>query len=159
MSFSRPLTGSKRLHDADALCVRIAAMDLLSRREHSQNELLFKLQNKGADAHIARQVVDRLAEQNLQSDLRFAEMLVNSCVFKGRGPLRLQQDMEQHGIQPSLFEPVLEEHQVDWQALAQRVYEKKYGDSAVDGYNERAKRMRFLQGRGFSTSQITSVVR
>ena len=159
MSFVRSLTGSKRLQDADALCVRIAAMDMLSRREHSQYELVFKLIDKGADEHVAQQAVCKLAEQNLQSDKRFAEMLVNSHVFKGRGPLRLEQDMEQHGIAASLFLPILDELQVDWQALALQVYEKKYGDSCVDGYNERAKRMRFLQGRGFSTSQITSVVR
>lgn len=159
MSFARSLTGSQRLKDADALCVRIAAMDMLSRREHSQCELVFKLQDKGADELLAEQVVWELAEQNLQSNQRFAEMLVNSHVYKGRGPLRLQQDMQQHGIEESIFEPVLSDLRVDWQTLALQVYEKKYGDSCVDDYNERAKRMRFLQGRGFSTDQIESAIR
>lgn len=159
MSFAKSLTGTKRLQDADALCVRIAAMNMLSRREHSQLELVFKLVDKGADESVAEQVVQELAQQNLQSDQRFTEMLVNSHIYKGRGPLRLQQDVQQHGVAEDLFQPVLDDLQVDWQALVQQVYEKKYGDSCVDGYNERAKRMRFLQGRGFSTSQIESVVR
>lgn len=147
------------MQGADALCVRTAAMDILSRREHSKSELLFKLLDKGADEVLAEQVVQKLAEQNLQSNQRFAEMRVHSHIYKGRGPLRLQQDMQQHGIAESIFEPVLHELQVDWQSLAMQVYEKKYGDSCVDDYNERAKRMRFLQGRGFSTSQIESVIR
>lgn len=159
MSFARSLTGSKRLQDADALSVRIAAMDMLSRREHSQLELVFKLVDKGADEMVAEQVVYELAEQNLQCNQRFAEMLVNSHIYKGRGPLRFQQDMQQHGIEESVFMLVLDDLQVDWQALLLQVYEKKYGDSCVDDYNERAKRMRFLQGRGFSIGQIESVIR
>ena len=159
MTFARSLTGIKRLQDADALSVRVAAMDMLSRREYSQRELVFKLQDKGADAVMAESAVQELAEQNLQSDLRFAEMLVNSSLHKGRGPLRLEQDMEEHEIPANLFLPLLDAINVDWLALAKQVYEKKYGDSCVDDYNERAKRMRFLQGRGFNTSQIKSTIR
>lgn len=155
MSFG---TNKRKLEDADATSVRIAAMDMLARRDYSRHELFMKLMEKGADEQVAYEQVQRLVDERLQSDERFVESLLNTTVKKGRGPMRLRMDLAHHQIDESLLEQVLAENFVDWEAIARDVYEKKYGDSAVDDYNERAKRMRFLQSRGFSTNQIELVV-
>lgn len=151
MSFG---SNNKRLQDADAMGVRIAAMDMLARRDHSRTELINKLCDKGAELSLAEAEVAKLVAENLQSDERFVEALVNSTVRKGRGPMRLRMDFAKHRLDDSLLEQALETVSVDWYALAEEVYKKKYGDSAVDDYNERAKRMRFLQSRGFTSQHI-----
>ncbi len=154
MSFAN----NKRLADADAQTIRIAAMDLQAMREHSRRELVQKLLDKGAAAELAAEAVQRLGDENLQSDRRFVESLLNTCIRKGRGYLRFMRDVGQHAIDAEVCEQVLQACAPDWDALARTVYKKKYGDSAVNDYNERARRMRFLQSRGFSAEQIQSAL-
>ncbi|TNE76319.1 MAG: regulatory protein RecX, partial [Gammaproteobacteria bacterium] len=42
----------------------------------------------------------------------------------------------------------------DWFLLAAEVMRRKYGGASCDNFQERARRSRFLQYRGFSGEQI-----
>jgi SOS response regulatory protein OraA/RecX len=42
--------------------------------------------------------------------------------------------------------------------VLEQQYQKKYRNTAIDDYNEKAKRIRFLQYRGFTLDAIYQVV-
>ena len=56
------------------------ALDILSRREHSKNELVQKLKNKYKNIDIVDEVVSKLIKNNLLNNIRFAEAYV-SCLL------------------------------------------------------------------------------
>ncbi len=93
--------------------------------------------------------------QNWQSDERYIEAYVNQALQKGQGPYKIRQTLQQRTSRSDLIEAYLDLEASDWIALAQQVLEKKYGDARKpSSHNEQAKRMRFLQSRGFTSEQI-----
>ncbi len=130
------------------------AIDLLSRRDHSRQELVQKLQTKGALADDIQQVLDWCQTENYQSDERYATLLVRSKINKGYGPLYVAQAAREQGISKELLTQTLESLEVDWFALALAQYQKKYGDKPVTDFQDKQKRMGYLQRRGFNGAQI-----
>ncbi len=137
--------------------LRFRAMDLLARREHSAHELKTKLTTKFPEfaEHIA-QVLTDLQRDNLQSDHRFAEAFVASRIRKGQGPYRISQELKQRGVASGDAKQALATCGQDWFQLAAEVAQRKYGNAPCDSLQERARRSRFLQYRGFSSEQIQS---
>ena len=134
--------------------IRNSAMDLLTGREYSRAELADKL-NKRFDHHSAiDEVLQRLADEGLQSDSRFAEAFVRSRIYRGHGLARIRQDIRQKGIADELVAQALEDADADWYALARDVAQRKFGQRQPADQREKAKRMRFLQYRGFNYDQI-----
>ncbi|MFT7286759.1 MAG: regulatory protein [Halieaceae bacterium] len=131
---------------------RHAAMDLLGRREHSQWELQRKL-NKRYTPDEAREVIDQLAEEDLQSDQRFARSYARTRVLRGHGPLRIIAELRQRGVTEenihSALAVVLREEQWNWPALARAALERRFGTTPPDSLREKARRLRFLNQRGF----------
>ena len=134
------------------------AIDLLSRREHSAEELFSKLTYKGFDASIVQQVLDKLINENLQSDERFTESFINERKRRGHGPVKIQHELSQKGVSQSLISAYLDNQDDEWTKIAQLQYQKKYANKEVSNYNEWTKRARFLQSRGFTTKQIRASV-
>jgi regulatory protein len=63
------------------------ALDLVSRREHSRHELMFKLDKRYPETSpIIEEVLDKLEGNKILDDERFAEMYLNSRARKGFGP-------------------------------------------------------------------------
>ena len=142
------------MQEFDPNDIRLQAMNLLARREHLRAELKRKLcQRCGAEASAdVERVLDELAEENLQSDQRFAESYIRSRSGKGYGPDRIRQELQQKGLPAVLLEEAMEAQDVDWAQLARGVREKKFGAPVPDGFPERARQMRFLAYRGFGGS-------
>lgn len=93
--------------------------------------------------------------QNWQSDERYIEAYVNQALQKGQGAYKIRQTLQQRTSRSDLIEAYLDLEASGWIALAQQVLEKKYGDARKpSSRNEQAKRMRFLQSRGFTSEQI-----
>lgn len=138
--------------------IRIAAMNLLARREHSFKELTDKLARRfdGSDAII--ETVQLLADENLQCDARFAEIFVRSRINKCHGPIRIKNELCQRGVSERLVSSAIHELQPDWYEIIQRLSDKKYGDITVEDVKAKAKRIRFFQYRGFSSDHIESVL-
>ena len=94
--------------------------------------------------------MDRLAEEGLQSDSRYAESFVRQRFNRGHGPLRIRQEMRQKGIPDSDIEIAMESEEYDWFTSAQSVMERKFGTESAIDIKEKARRTRFMQYRGFS---------
>lgn len=129
-------------------------MDLLTGREFSRRELELKLKRKFESCLEIGEELDRLQRERLQSDERFTESFVRSRVIRGQGPARIRRDAREKGIEAPLFDQVLEIQDIDWYALAKDVAVRKFGSELAVDSKDRAKRMRFMQYRGFSFDQI-----
>lgn len=139
--------------------LRNKALALLARREYSRAELALKLRRLVDDEDsiaLIEQVLDDFRDRNWLSDERFAEQwaLHRSQRY---GPNRLRQELRQKGISGELLETAISEHAVDETGAARRLWERKFGTPPAD-QKERAKQLRFLLGRGFSTEVAYRVV-
>jgi len=134
--------------------IRSVALALQAYREHGGKELEAKLTRKGYDSLTAAQVIDDLRASGLVSDQRFAEAFVRGHVSRGHGPIRIRYELRDLGVSPELIAAALEAREIDWNQLASQVRERKFGQAVPPVYAARAKQMRFLQYRGFSTDQI-----
>ncbi|WP_455366829.1 regulatory protein RecX [Kaarinaea lacus] len=142
------------LPDTSPRDVRLAAMRLLTRREHSRQELKQKLQHKGFDADLVENITDQLQEEGLLSDARFAESFLRSRYNKGYGPIRIQQELKQRGAGEEVISATVIEDDQQWFELARRVREKRFGKGLPSSVPERMKQQRFLQYRGFNQQQL-----
>ena len=133
-------------------------MDLLARREHSQRELRDKLKRRFPDPDLVMQELERLREEHLQSDTRFAVSFARQRVLRGQGPLRIRQEMRQRGLGDSEISDAIASLDVNWFDLAAEVLEKKFGGLPVEDIKERARRQRFMQYRGFSLEHFQDLV-
>ena len=126
---------------------------LLSKREHSQHELLLKLKSKGYCAETSENLLQEFAHANIQSDERFAEMLVRSRVNKGQGFNRIRSELNEHDISEYVLLQLERELEIDWFELAKSVAQKKYRSSDVSDWQQKQKCMRFMIYRGFTSEQ------
>jgi regulatory protein len=138
--------------------LRRAAMDLLARREHSYRELFDKLTARFGDAAPIRQTVQTLADEGLQSDRRFAEAYVHSRGQRLYGPQRIKAELRERGIDDELVDAALHGAGIDWSVQLEKLVFDKFGRKPAADFKERAKRMRFLQYRGFAANAIRRIV-
>lgn len=139
--------------------LRRAAVDLLSRRDHSRTELQRKLRPKAASADDLETLLDELAERRWQSDERFAEAYLNSRIQRGQGPMRLRYALREKGVNDRNIQQAMEGQETDWFALALETARRKFGDSPdLRDQKQKARLYRFLTYRGFSSDQIAFVI-
>lgn len=142
--------------------LRRAGMDLLARREHGSSELRSKLtarfRKRDCDPDILESAVQQLINEGLLSDKRFAASRARQLASRGYGPGRIRDDLRQQKIEQYLSDSLSEAFDdcLDWDVEAASVYEKKYRGKPIEGdwderQRERAKRLRFLQYRGFGS--------
>ena len=139
--------------------IRECCVRLLSRREHSQQELLNKLATKGFDRAKTRVIVDELAAQGWQSNQRFAESYSRYRIKKGYGPVKIIYELQQRGIEDCDLDEVVMDLADGWGEILEQVYLKKYSDDTRLTNKEWLKRNRFLQQRGFSGEMIKTLFR
>lgn len=130
--------------------IRLAAMNLLARREHSSKELRQKLLKRFKDPELVDAQLQRLADEKLQSDQRFTESFLRQRLSRGHGPIRIRQEMRQKGISDTEISAAMEAEAPDWYELASQAYHRKFGALPPEDIKEKAKRSRFMQYRGFA---------
>ncbi|WP_242521654.1 regulatory protein RecX [Motiliproteus sp. SC1-56] len=130
------------------------AIGLLARREHSRRELSDKLRGRAGDGGALDRVLDRLAEEGLQSDVRFAASFVRARVERGQGSLRIRQELGQKGVDSETQALALEDCEVDWFERALAVKVKRFGGAPPEDRREYARQARFLSYRGFTGEQV-----
>ena len=135
--------------------LRSTALDLLSRREHTRRELGRKLKAKKFLSAEVDELLDLLENEGLQSDARYTESYVHSRRRRGFGPLKIKLELQDRGVSVDLVDTFVDaDHQV-WLDTARREYAKKFGNrAAAESMQEQAKRMSFLQLRGFTNDII-----
>ena len=137
--------------------VKYRAMSLLSRREHSFDDLLQKLfKTFPNESKIIHDVMIDLRDLKLQSDLRFAEMLAATRIRKGYGPDRIVAELKNYKVSNDIIVKVVTECGVDWFELAKKVLIKKYGYSTSSEFSEKVKINNFLKYRGFKSEHISA---
>lgn len=134
------------------------AVNLLSRREHSEHELKHKLLAKGADEDSVAEVLAALKRRDYVSDRRFTEAFIHSRKERGDGPLKIRQALRARGVAEDEIDHALDASDPAWETLLASVWSKKFGGSGPESYEQWAKQARFLQNRGFSPEQIRKVV-
>lgn len=128
---------------------RMSALNLISRRPHSSEEVRRNLRRKSFDDLLIEQVVDKLTAVELLDDVAFAAYWVEQReAFKPRSRLALRQELHQKGVQSAVIDVALE--QVDELSAAHRAAEKQARRWTPLPENEyRVKLGRFLQRLGF----------
>ena len=132
--------------------VRLSAMNMLARREHSRKELQNKLCSR-FDSDTVVAVLDELIADGLQSDQRFLERFVSSKVNSGQGPKKIAYDLRSKGIAAEMVAEQLQGYDDDWLEMARELVRRKYGDIGdllEQDYKQRQKIQRFIASRGFS---------
>jgi regulatory protein len=167
------------------LSLKARALQLLAQREHSRAELRRKLlvHANPAPPRLARSdaplepagsvtfvrrlaptpemqaevdaLLDWLAENQHLSEARFVEGRVRTRAAR-LGNLRIRQELVRHGLQ---LGPEEEQALKDSEfARARQVWARKFDAPAEDAAG-RARQMRFLAGRGFSSDVIRRLLR
>ena len=135
-----------------------AAIYLLARREHSRKELKEKLIARSELINLDL-VLDELIERGYQSDQRFTESFIRMRSSQGQGMIKIRFELQRKGVDSELVAWAFEAADIDWFELAVDRYKRKYKAAlAVDDYKERAKRMRFMSQRGFTSEQINHAI-
>ena len=133
--------------------LKARALRYLVRREHSRAELARKLAPHAESEPALEQVLDSLVEKKSQSDLRYAEERVR-VLSRKYGAAKIRHDLKAKGIADGIVEAVSSEGELE---RARAILERKYRSPAATR-EERAKRARFLQGRGFSSDVVARLV-
>lgn len=96
----------KKPKDLSQTAAQAAVMRFLSRREYSKQELRQRLQQKGFSDEITNSLLQRLEEDNWQSDYRCAEMLFSHGYKSGWGPKKVIAQIFQKGISADIIEQI-----------------------------------------------------
>ncbi len=142
------------MSDNDAKIIRHKLTRLLSRREHSQTELRKKLSDLEVSTDIIDETIKKFAEKDIQSDLRFAEAVVRGAYYRGKGPVFIERELNNHNIDFALVRELINDDDFDWFESSKAVRVKRFGEDLPDDWTAKQKQMRFLQYRGFAQEQI-----
>ena len=132
------------------------ALDIISRREHSQKELIGKLLNKFSEEEIVNSVINNLVEKNLLNDSRYSEAYVVSRKRKGFGPKKILYELISRGVIENIAYKAIE-NEGGWKDAALKAFNKKFKKGKATDFKELNKQKTFLQNRGFSFEEIDSV--
>ena len=135
------------------------ALGLLTRREHSRQELTRKLLAKGVAGDDVETVVARLAEAGWQNEVRFAESRVRARVSDGYGPLHIRAELAAHGLDRDTIMAALDTFEGSWADNARDLVQRRYGDGVADDLKLRRKASDLLMRRGFDVGCIRAATR
>jgi regulatory protein len=129
--------------------LKARALRHLARREHSREELAGKLAPHADSPETLERVLDFLVSKRLLSDERFAEVRAHWMARK-YGAAKIRRDLKAKGVPDEIVERVSSEGELE---RALTILQRKYREPATTR-EERARRARFLQSRGFSFDVI-----
>jgi regulatory protein len=135
------------------------ALDLLARREHSEQELAQKLSTRGVDAGVVSTTIAALVTEGLLSNARYTGSFIYSRFQRGQGPQKIRAELRGRGIDAGMIDACLFDYDSRWQELLEQVRLKKFGPVRPDTPRERNRQMRFLLQRGFTAAQIAAALR
>tara|TARA_R110002050_G_scaffold5842_9_gene25055 strand:- start:368 stop:859 length:492 start_codon:yes stop_codon:yes gene_type:complete len=138
------------------------SVGLLARREHSEYELRQKLVQREFPEEEIEHAIDRLLEKNYLSDKRFAQSICRYRVNRGYGWRYIANELKQKGVCSTIIQHLHKNCEIDWYLQAELAYNKRFGETRSEDLpiskKKQAKKIRFLQYRGFSTDEIFAVV-
>lgn len=132
--------------------LRVRAMRFLARREHSREELRRKLAPRVAEGEDLEAVLDELASRGWLSDQRYAEQSIRAKARRF-GPLRLAQQLRSRGVDEDAIAAAFRAAGAEGASSLERVWASRFREAPA-GEREKARQVRFLQGRGFALEDI-----
>jgi regulatory protein len=145
--------------DKPAASLLKRAVALLARREHSRVDLARKLMRRlddGQDRADVDTVLDELQRRDLLSEDRFAAAVVRARAAR-YGDARLKQDLKSRGAAPDAAATALDAVRGSELERARAVWARRFGRPPAS-LQERARQVRFLEARGFSSAVIRRVL-
>jgi regulatory protein len=124
------------------------------RREHSRAELARKLQPHAESVEALQALLDQLAASKQLSDERYAEGRVR-ILSRKYGTARVRHDLRSKGVSDQIVTSISSEGELE---RAKAILARKYREPAATP-EERARRARFLQSRGFPMELIARLLR
>lgn len=144
--------------------LRATALAWLGRQEYSIAKFTKKLSDNHASDEQIQSIVDEFCQHNWLSEQRYCEGFVRSRISKGQGKIRIINDGRGHQLDSDILTEAINSQSVDWFELALSTYERRYGQKPVANIHakehtkEKAKRLRFMQYRGFTMDQISYAI-
>jgi regulatory protein len=140
-----------------------AALNLLSFRARSEDELRRRLAGKGFSDEIAGECVAELAQGGLVDDASFAESFLRDRLrFRPRGSQLLLHELRTRGVNVDVaratLDEVLEQESVSETQLARHAASKWSRRDSETALRARRRLYSFLARRGFSPDAIQEVI-
>jgi len=159
----RRAPGKKTLEPAQAVdpnAAHAAAVALLARRDFSSSDIERRLTARGFTREAIAQALTELKSTNALNDARFGQNLVAQRARRGRGPVRIRNELRTAGVAPELAEAAINpaDDAPDFARLAREARVRKFGPGVPKDWKEKARQARFLQYRGFSTDHIRAAL-
>jgi len=132
--------------------LRARALRFLARREHSRAELARKLAPLVVQGDDVEAMLDDFTQRGWLSDARFAEQTIRA---KSRrfGPVKVAHDLRAKGVAEDAIDAAFRAAGEHGAADIARVWASRFSQAPAD-QRERARQVRFLQGRGFTLGAI-----
>ena len=148
----------------DARSPLALALNLLSRRDHSEAELRRKLSPKGFSAEALDETMTRLKDAGYLDDKRFAQCFAEAAIRNGRGyGFRLRLELSRRGIPDEVVEETLAALDAEYDEITtlSELMARKFEGFDPHQAEERQKRrvISYFQRRGFSLAAIVRVFR
>jgi regulatory protein len=141
--------------EAERITVLQKAVDLLSRREHSTQELRLKLKKRDYDQTVIEQVLSTLGHKGYLDDQRFAAMWIRSRLRKKpESQFALKAGLMNKGVDADTAERAIREAEIDWQDVLVKAAKKKMDKTA-----DTKKVLAYLVRRGFSYPEVVKVIK
>lgn len=134
------------------------ALGLLTRREHSWQELTRKLQQRGVASADAAAVIDTLASAGWQNDARFAESLVRNRANSGYGPAFIHAELKTHGLGSEAVAIAMESFDGDWVEIARELVRRRHPQAFTGNRDAQRKAADCLLRRGFAMASVRAAI-
>ena len=134
------------------------ALGLLTRREHSRQELARKLVFRGVEADAAEAAIDKLADAGWQNDARFAESLVRSRACAGYGPAFIRAELGTHGLGNEAIAAAMDSFDGDWIENTRDLLRRRHPMALAGDRAAQRKAADFLLRRGFAMEHIRAAM-
>ena len=134
--------------------LKARALRHLVRREHSRAELARKLAPHAESPEAVEALLDQLLSKKHLCDERYAEERARALSRK-YGAVRIRHDLKAKGVAQEVIDRISPADEFE---RAKAILTRKYREPA-SSREERARRARFLQSRGFSMDVITRLIR
>jgi len=135
-----------------------AALQLLARRAHSEQELRSKLHIKGYSGEIIDNTIKRLFERSYLNDAALCKMLFKKYSSCDKYSMKyIVNKLKHRGFDETTIMSVINDDNLDGKEYhtAIKLLDKRYNNAKLV---EPQKLMRFLSARGFSFKTINKVL-
>lgn len=138
--------------------LRDRALRLLARREHTRAELARKLSAYCEDPGELERVLEDLEQRGWISERRVVEQIVHARRPR-YGARRIERDLRQKGVTDDAVAAAVDGLKAGEFEAAREVWRRKFGGGQPRRPADRARQVRFLQGRGFDLEVILKVIK